>query len=121
MTEAFGISADSFPSMDKLTESQAKDVNEAILNLWSVNRIYANFPENFLSQLIIYRELRKKMQEDTIRLFPDGDTHIEFCSYEPESCPWGMDFCICKDSEWFNEEDNDATQETNMDGDDFPF
>lgn len=104
--EAFGIPAEAFPPPEQLSEEQAQKVNQAILKLWEVNHVFANLPEKLPSQLILYRELRKRWQEDTIRVLPDGNTHIEFCHYVVGSCPWGMDFCTCKDEEWYGEDDD---------------
>ncbi len=104
MPDVFGINAAAFPPPEKLTEEQALRINQAILKLWEVNHILADLPEKLPSHLILYRELRKKWQEDTIRIMPGGNMHLEFCYYVPEECPWGMDFCTCKDADWFKAE-----------------
>jgi hypothetical protein len=104
MAEAFGIPAEAFPPPEQLTEEQAGKLNEAILKLWTVNNMYANLPEKLPSQVILYRSLRKQWQEGTVRLLPEGNTGIGFCSYVVGECPWGIDFCTCKDEDWYNED-----------------
>jgi hypothetical protein len=61
-------------------------------------------PKCLLPQTILYRELRKEWQEGTIRISSNdygGMSRIEFCYCNVETCPWGMDFCSCKDEEWY--------------------
>ena len=102
MADVFGISNEAFPPMEMLNEAQAEKLNQAILALWRANDIYADFPEKLPSQLILYRELRKKWLEGSIRIMSEQTmTTIEFCSYNAETCPWGVDFCTCKDAEWY--------------------
>ncbi len=60
------------------------------------------------AQTILYRELRKEWQEGAIRILSNDDggmMGIEFCHYNGETCPWGMNFCTCKDEEWYNSDD----------------
>jgi len=101
--EVFGIANEAFPAVEKLNEEQAKQVVEAIVNLLEVNDIKAGFPKHFPSYSILYYELRKEWQSRKIRIMPDEDgvTIIDFCHYNGETCPWGMDFCTCKDEEWY--------------------
>jgi hypothetical protein len=101
--EVFGIANEAFPPVEKLNEEQAKQVVEAIVNLLEVNNIEVGFPENIPSYSILYFELRKEWQGRKMRIMPDDDgTIIDFCHYNGETCPWGMDFCTCKDEEWYN-------------------
>ncbi len=102
----FGIIHEAFPPVEQLTEVQAQRINQAILKLWEVNNLFAKLPEKLPSQLILYRELRNMWQKGTFRLLPDGNTEIDFCHYVEGSCPWGIDFCTCKDEDWYNEEDD---------------
>jgi hypothetical protein len=103
MPEAFGFPLEAFPPHEQLTEEQAEQLNNAILKLWEANRIIADLPARLPSQLVLYKELRLKWQEQTVRFLPDGNMHLEFCYYVHGECPWGMDFCTCKDEEWYND------------------
>jgi hypothetical protein len=107
MTKVFGIVAEAFPPPEQLSELQARQVNEAILKVWETNSIFAVLPEILPSQLILYRELRQKWQTGIVRLLPEGNTEIDFCYYVHNECPWGMDFCTCKNEDWYHEEVED--------------
>jgi hypothetical protein len=99
-SEVFGIANEAFPPMEKLNEQQAEQVVEAITNLLKANNIYLSLPKRLPPQTILYRELRKEWQEGTIRILSNDDggmSGIEFCHYNGETCPWGMDFCTCKE------------------------
>ncbi len=78
-------------------------------------------PEILPSQLILYRELRQKWQTGTVRLLPEGNTEIDFCYYVHNECPWGMDFCTCKNEDWYNEEVEDMNNSIEKNPDDLPF
>lgn len=118
MADAFGIAAEAFPPPEQLNEEQAEQLINAILKLWEVNNIIADFLEIMPPTIVIYRVLRKKWQESKIQLLSEGYLHLEFCSYEPQECPWGIDFCYCKNQEW-NNDDFDMTKDSPKN--DFPF
>ncbi|MEM6298130.1 MAG: hypothetical protein AAF740_05510 [Bacteroidota bacterium] len=119
MTEAFDLLPETFPHPEQLKETQATRLNQAIINLWEANRIFVSVPERVPSQLIVYRELRDLWQTGTIRLLPNGNTTLGFCSYEAETCPWGEEFCTCKDEDWYNEDVDMDNYE--KDGGELPF
>lgn len=115
MSSAFGISSEAFPPPEMLTEEQAEKVCTAILKLWEANRIIADLPKTLPASTIVYGVLRDRWQGEGIQLLPEGHLHLEFCYYEPEHCPWGMDFCMCKDFDWHK--DDNAMPEINPDED----
>ena len=119
--EVFGIPNEAFPPSEMLNEEQAKQVVEAIVNLLEVNTIEVGFPEILPSYQVLYRELRKEWQEKTMRIMPeeDGMQGIDFCHYNGSTCPWGMDFCTCKDEEWYNSDDDMDSYSKN--DEDLPF
>lgn len=121
MEKVFGIVAEAFPPPEQLNELQAQQVNEAILKVWEANSIFAVLPEILPSQLILYRELRKKWQTGTVRLLAKENTHINFCYYVHNECPWGMDFCTCKNEDWYNEDVEDMNNSVERNPDDLPF
>jgi hypothetical protein len=97
MPVAFGLPAEALPPPELLTEAQAAQLCAALLKLWEVNRIGAVLPEPLPPASVVYRELRRKWQESTIQLLPDGCLNLEFCDYEVSACPWGPEFCMCLD------------------------
>ncbi len=114
MEKIFGISPSAFPPPEMLTEAQASQLCQAILKLWEVNSLLADIP-NEVPPLILYGVLRKSWAEDGIQLITGGNMHKEFCSYEPEHCPWGLDYCQCKNFEPFNMPDDMDSSPTNPD------
>lgn len=103
MSELFEIESSAFPPAEQLTAEQAEALCEAILDLWAAFNIHADFPENIPPKLL-YKALRNKWEGEPIGYVPEGTMHLEFCHYEPEECPWGMELCACKDlvEEWKN-------------------
>lgn len=91
----FGIDPIVFPPLEKLTDIQAQQLADEILALWGVFNIEAVYPEKFPKDKL-YPLLVQKFKEPFM-YFPMGQTGIEFCHYEPEECPFGNEFCMCKD------------------------
>lgn len=110
MAKVFGIANEAFPPEDRLTEQQARRLNEAILACWAAHQIFADLPEEVPSQRVVYRELRKAWHHKGIKLIKEGQTHLEFCHYEVESCPWGEDYCRCNDFEDWTQSDSKPTR-----------
>jgi len=91
----FGIDPIVFPPLEKLTDKQAQQLAEEILALWGAFNIEAVYPGNFPKNKL-YPLLIRKFKEPFM-YFPAGQTGIEFCHYVPEECPFGNEFCMCKD------------------------
>lgn len=91
----FDIDPDIFPPADRLTPSQAHRLSMEILQLWSAYSIEAVYPCNFpLDRL--YPLLIVKFREPFL-YFPGGITSLELCSYDPSECPFGEEYCTCKE------------------------
>ena len=90
----FGLRQELFPSADKLTDEQLDKLSDAILRLWATYNYTAIFPEKTPAR-IIYPLLILRMHEPTL-LFEHGNMGIEFCEYDPQTCPFG-EYCTCKD------------------------
>jgi len=94
MHEWFGISADIFPNEQKLTDKQVKLLVEELINLWEAF--------NFLPELPGELPVRMKYKfmtgylDKPVRWVSEGLTHIEFCHYDPDECPFPEEFCMCK-------------------------
>ncbi len=114
----FGIDPASFPPIDKLTTEQAQLLSAKILELWAAFNIEASYPKNFPLERF-YPMLVEKFRKPFM-YFPMGITGIEFCHYEPEECPFGDEYCMCK--EWSVEMMNKIEDEVkNLDPDELPF
>jgi len=113
----FGIDPAIFPPTEKLTNVQSQLLASEILELWNAFHIEASYPENFpLNKL--YPMLVEKFKKPFL-YFPMGLTGIEFCNYNPEECPFGDEFCRCK--EWENEFENTDNEAILRGPDELPF
>ncbi len=91
----FDIDPDIFPPADKLTHSQASRLSEEILLLWAAYNIEAVYPHAFPMDRL-YPILITKFREPFL-YFPGGITSLELCSYDPTECPFGEEYCSCKE------------------------
>ena len=95
MHKIFGIDPIIFPPSDRLSDEQATILTNEILELWQQFNIDVVVPPNFpLPRL--YPLLVKKFTEPFL-YFPMGMTSIEFCDYDVSKCPFGDEYCMCKD------------------------
>jgi len=109
MADLMGLQQENLPIVEKLNESQAAAICEKILEVWREFNFYAYFPDG-LPALIKYKLVRQRWGED-VQYISEGMCHFEFCYYEPESCPFGWDYCSCKDIEPFKMDDIKPTDE----------
>lgn len=96
MLSLFNLEPEVFPPADRLSVSQLEQLNLGILELWAGFNFYAEFPEEVSSRRL-YEALTKYMQHSECQYISKGSSHVEFCQYEPDNCPWGNDLCSCKD------------------------
>ena len=101
MHNIFGIDPIMFPPVEKLTNEQAKRLAGEILELWGYFNIDAVYPDNF-PLYKLYPLLVDKFKKPFL-YFPMGMTGIEFCNYEPSECPFGDEYCTCKDFEFYDD------------------
>jgi hypothetical protein len=100
MAELTGLDQDNFPPADKLTETQMEAICDKILQVWQEFNLYADFPEG-LPAITKYQLLRKRWGED-VQYISEGNCHLEFCEYDHQNCPFGIDYCQCKDLDHFD-------------------
>lgn len=94
MFSSFGLEPQQFPPPDKLSKEQLEALVTKILRLWASFNLAATIPDGTPSH-IVYPILVKRMLEPaTIMKF--GLSGIEFCHYEPDECPFGLEYCSCK-------------------------
>jgi len=109
MSELLGFAQDNLPVVEKLTEKQAAVISDKILDVWQEFNFYADFPDG-LPELTKYKILRKRWGED-VQYVSEGMMHFEFCDYEPENCPFGIEYCSCKDIDSYDMDDLNPLQE----------
>ena len=95
MSDIYGIAADAFPSEDKLTDEQVAEVSNAILLLWHTYNHDVVIPE-VVPYRLLYKILVDAWQNHETQFLPPGMGHstTDFCTYYPETCPWG-EYCTC--------------------------
>ena len=95
MYHYFDINKMSFPPVEKLNEPQLDRLVFDIFRLWAAYNYTASKPKGVPSS-ILYPILLKQMGIMTM-LMEFGSIGIEFCSYNPDECPFGIEFCHCKE------------------------
>lgn len=113
----FGLEKEQFPSSDRLTEDQLKLMAYEFEKLWASFSFEPDFPEGLPAKRRY--ELLRDYLEHKCTYWPGGWVHhFEFCNYEPENCPFGDEFCRCKDFEYDDSFNKDITTKST---DDLPF
>lgn len=102
-----GVDTRAFPPVSKMSDSQSTFLYDEMTRLLSAYGFYADFPKGLPVDLK-YKLLRKKW-DDKVVYTGSGMTCFEFCSYEPDECPYPMEFCYCKN---FDDFVNDSEDET---------
>jgi hypothetical protein len=109
-----GIDANLLPPADKLTHDQMAILADELEKLLELKYFALEFPEN-LPMHIRYPLIRKFWNEMHVEM-EFGTSHIEFCQYEPDNCPY-PDYCQCKDfqnsddEEYNTDHDNGGKEE----------
>jgi hypothetical protein len=94
MREWFGISTDIFPDEQKLTGKQVELLVEELINLWEAYNFLPELPEDLPVRLKY--KLMTGYLDKPVKWVSDGMTHIGFCHYDPDECPFPEAFCKCK-------------------------
>ena len=90
MYNYFGFSFEQFPPISILNKNQADKLTNAILRMWAAFNYTSSIPEKVPSE-IVYPVLCEQMEKPQM-LFNNGIIGIEFCDYNPKTCPFG-DYC----------------------------
>ncbi len=90
-----GLEKIQFPPLDRLTKKQVKDLVRAIEDMMFSWNLDADFPKKFPPERKY--PLLVDLFDRPVDIVDSGFITLEFCEYEPEKCPFGADFCHCKD------------------------
>jgi len=93
----FGLTIEQFPLSDKLTSEQLTLMATEFKQLWAAYRFIPNFPEGLPTRRRY--ELMREYLDQGCSYWLGYTQDFEFCSYEPNDCPYGKEFCRCKDFE----------------------
>jgi hypothetical protein len=116
MSHWFGLTEEEFPPSERLTDNQLELMADEFEQLWAAYSFEPDFPEGLPAKRRY--ELMLDYLDYQCSHWPGGWVHhFEFCDYEPENCPFGSEFCKCKD---FVYDDFDVNQIV-KDDDSLPF
>jgi len=89
-----GLKREQFPPLDQLSKTQIKKIVKAFRRLlysWNLEIVVPKkFPEVEQYDLLV------GLLDQKVHIVKNGTYYIEFCSYEPKECPFGL-YCDCKD------------------------
>ncbi len=97
LEEILGFEEVQFPPIEKLNDSQMKRVSEAFVECLFSWNITAEIPEDVpitLKYSLLVSTLKRQVYIQSY-----GFIHFEFCNYNVATCPFGIEFCQCKDFE----------------------
>lgn len=125
MDDLFEVKGAAFPPVEQLSEVQAKKLINGILELWGCFNICADILNEDIPVQIIYKVLVNYWKTETVQYMSEGTLHLEFCDYDENNCPWGYEYCTCKnieveDFENINSE-NESLKNIDLNEDDLPF
>jgi hypothetical protein len=114
--ELIGFLPEQFPPSNRLNTNQLKRVFFALDQLLDSYNIDTNLP----NKLPIKRKYELVTNELTEEVFASkhGFTHLEYCNYDVETCPFGKKYCDCKDFMFDNEKTTNADP---LEDDELPF
>lgn len=95
MYDLFGFSAYQFPPAEQLTEEQARAMVKALVRLWVAYNFLPTVPTRTPAR-VFYPVMLAHMAKPA-KVLEHGVNGIEFCHFSPENCPFGSEYCDCKD------------------------
>lgn len=94
----FGLSQECFPPSDKLNEHQLEQMTIEIEELWGAFGFVPDFPDKLPARRK-YELMREYLNQPCQYWAKGWILHFEFCQYDPNECPFGSEFCRCKEDQ----------------------
>jgi len=118
ISEITGILPEQLPPPERLSEKQKTQLVVELERFMEHFHFALDFPKNYPNHLR-YRFIKKFWTEKhpTMQF---GCTHIEFCKYEKENCPFPGYCTSCDDFE-IDDEDPEMNKSKDLDTDELPF
>lgn len=98
LSQILGIEKIQLPPLERLEEVDPQLVEKlyyGIIDMLEAFCFDPYFPDN-LPVRIRYEVLRNNWEME-LPVMEEGIVGIEYCNYNPENCPFGVDYCACKD------------------------
>ena len=93
LSEILRIPSVQLPPENTMSDSQISNLYSVMLELLEAYCFFPDFPEK-LPVRFRYDALRKCWDDPHVYM-GGGEFHLEFCSYEPEHCPFPKEYCHC--------------------------
>ena len=90
----FGFEPEQFPPPSALSDKEAGTLTHALCRLWAAFNFTPVFPQTAPGR-VVYPLLLERMGKPAF-VMDYGHTGVEFCDYEPQTCPFGV-WCDCKE------------------------
>lgn len=117
MSHWFGLTKEQFPPSERLTDEQLELMANEFEQLWAAYSFEPDFPDGLPAKRRY--ELMRDYLDYECSHWPGGWVHhFEFCDYNTENCPFGIEFCKCKDFVYDDDTDIDLND---TDPDSLPF
>lgn len=99
MSAWFGLSKEQFPPSGKLTSNQLELMVSEFEQLWDAYSFSPYFPEGLPARRRY--ELMREFLDQECSHWPGGWVqYFRFCNFEQEHCPFGQEFCMCKELDY---------------------
>lgn len=99
MSDWFGLEKMLFPSSEMLTAEQLELMAYEFEKLWGSFNFDPYFPEGLPAKRRY--ELMRDYLDHKCTHWPGGWVHtFEFCNYDPDNCPFGQEYCRCKEMDY---------------------
>jgi len=118
ISETTGILPEQLPPSEKLSEKQKAQLAVELERFLEHFHFALDFPHNYPNHLR-YRFIKKFWTEKHPAM-QYSTTHIEFCNYEKENCPF-PGYCTSCDEFEIDDKDLDSDQFKDLDTDELPF
>jgi hypothetical protein len=94
LSKIVGFEKVQFPPPEKLTVRQCSALYEYMEIVLAAFNFYPDFPARLPAHLK-YAVMRQHWDEEHVPM-SSGESHLEFCNYEPEACPYPAEYCHCR-------------------------
>ena len=94
LSSIVGIESVKLPPLERLTESQVAHLCSELTALLLAYHFVPDFPDG-LPDNLCYKLLREHWDDEHV-FVGAGESHIEFCEYVVEECPFPDEFCDCR-------------------------
>jgi len=112
-----GIGVEAFPDVIDLRGGQWEQMNKAIFKVFdALNIQLIDLPEGIPHDTIY--EVLTTNWDTPVQYLPNAGFDLEFCTFDPQTCPYG-EYCDCGSMEEEDEEDDE--EEDEEDEDEIPF